>query len=118
MIAEARRRWLAELPRRKAAQCHQELWIEAGFRALHPAEIAAARAGDRIGRLFLRHVLELRRAAHDLRAQPPRVGERGGPVAGVGDLGLRDEAEPGLRWWFEVVLLCRFILLDLGFGQR
>src|SRR5437762_2081744 len=118
MIAEARRRRLAELPRRKAAQCRQELWIEAGFRALHPAEIAAARAGDRIGRLFLRHVLELGRAAHDLRAQPPRVGERGGGVAGVGNLGLRDEAEPGRRRTLEVVLVGRVVALQLGVGQR
>src|SRR6266480_1645313 len=118
MIAEARRRRLAELPRREAPQSRQELWIEAGFRGLHPAEIAAPRAGDRIARLFLRHVLELRRAARDLRAQAPRVGERGGRVAGVGNLGLRDEAEPRRRRTLEVVLVGRVVALQLGVGHR
>src|SRR2546430_11108393 len=41
MIAEARQRRLAELPRCESPQCGEELRIEAAFVALHPAEITA-----------------------------------------------------------------------------
>src|SRR5256885_8225902 len=67
----------------ESPQCGEELRIEAAFVALHPAEITASRTGDRVDRLLLSDVLELRRAARDLRPQPPRSGERRGCVGGI-----------------------------------
>src|SRR2546429_295283 len=114
MIAEARQRRLAELPRCESPQCGEELRIEAAFVALHPAEITATRTGDRVDRLLLSDVLELRRAARDLRPQSPRSGERRGCVGGIWHFRLRDETEPGRRRTLELVLVGRVVALELG----
>src|SRR2546426_7115987 len=60
VISELGEHRLAQLARLEAQHGRDELRVETRPHALHPAEIAALRAGARVRRFFLGDVLELR----------------------------------------------------------
>src|SRR5256886_12072692 len=105
VIPKPRLHWLAHNADRQRTEPRDEAGVEARLVALDPAQVATSGAAARVRPLLLRHVLELRLAAADLRPQGAHPAERGRAVPGVRDARLRHVAEPRGGRSLQVVLV-------------
>src|SRR5439155_16081465 len=108
VIAEPRRHGRGDLARLEPAQALHELRDEARLVLVDPAQIATALATERVARLALGHVLELR-ATRELIPHPRDVRARRGAVGGVRQPWLHDEPDIRDGGTLEVVLVLRHI---------
>src|SRR6185437_15699736 len=109
---------LAEHPRGEAAHRRGERGYEPGAGTLGPPEVAAPRAGARVGGLPLRDVLELGLASRDLGPQRAGVRQGRGAVGGVRDARQFDVADPGGRGSLEFGLVRAVVTPELRVRHR